>query len=51
MELLRPSCGWEDSVGMDVEETAYEGMGSIHMAKDRDHWPDLVNKEVRLPVP
>jgi hypothetical protein len=32
-----------DNIKMDLREIGWDGMGSIDMTQDRDHWRDLVN--------
>jgi len=29
---------WEDNIRIDVNETRWEAMKSIHLAQDRDQW-------------
>jgi hypothetical protein len=41
--LGRPRRGWEYSIRLDLEEIGCEDVDWIHLAKDRDHWRDLVN--------
>jgi hypothetical protein len=42
---------WEDNIKMDLRETGFGDVDWIHMAQDRDRWPDLVNTVMSLRVP
>jgi hypothetical protein len=36
---------------MDVQVIGWEIVDWMHLAQDRDHWRDLVNTVINLPVP
>jgi hypothetical protein len=42
---------WVDNIKMDLREIGWSGMDWIDLAQDRDHWRDIVNKEMNLRVP
>jgi hypothetical protein len=38
-----PRRRWEDSSSADIKEIGWAIVDWIHLARDRDHWRDLVN--------
>jgi hypothetical protein len=36
--LVRPRCGWDDNIGMDLGEIEWEGVDWMHLAQDRGQW-------------
>jgi hypothetical protein len=36
--LVRPRCGWKDSIRTSLMEVGWEGVDWIHLAQDRDQW-------------
>jgi hypothetical protein len=46
--LDRPRHRWEDGIKMDLREIGWEGVESIHLAQDRDHWRAVVNVVMNL---
>jgi hypothetical protein len=49
--LGRPRRRWVDYIKMDLREIGWEGVDSMDMAQDRDHWRALVNTVLNLRVP
>jgi hypothetical protein len=49
--LVRPRSRWEDNIRMDVREIGWEGVDWIHLAQDRDQWPNVVNTIMNHLVP
>jgi hypothetical protein len=49
--LGRPRRRWEDNFKMDLWETGFGDVNSIHWAQDRDRWRALVNTVMNLRVP
>jgi hypothetical protein len=49
--LRRPTCRWDDTIKMDLQEVGWEGMDWIELAQDRDRWPALANAVMNLRVP
>jgi hypothetical protein len=47
----RSTSMWEDNIKIDLREVGWGGMDRIHLAKDRNQWSDLVNREVKLRAP
>jgi hypothetical protein len=45
-----PSHRWKDNIRMGLWEKVWEGVERIHLAQDRDQWPDLVNTVMDLRV-
>jgi hypothetical protein len=41
---------WEDNIRMNLKKIWWEGVYWIHLARDRDRWPTLVNTVVKLRV-
>jgi len=46
-----PSRRWEDTVGMDLREMAWECVDWMHLAQDKNQRRALVNTEMNLRVP
>jgi hypothetical protein len=42
---------WVDNIKMDLIELEWDGMDSIALAQNRDHWRVLVNMAMNLRVP
>jgi len=42
---------WEDNIKMDLQDVAWESMGCMDLAQDRDRWWALVNAVMNLQVP
>jgi hypothetical protein len=36
-------CGWEDNIGIDLQQVGYEGTDWIDLFQDKDRWRALVN--------
>jgi hypothetical protein len=49
--LGRSRSMWEDNIKMDLRGNEWGGIHRIHLAKDRNQWPALVNTEVKLRAP
>jgi hypothetical protein len=47
----RPRQKLEDNFRLDVREIRRGSVGCMHLAQDRDHWWDLVNRVMNLQVP
>jgi hypothetical protein len=47
----RPRRRWEDNSKMDLGETEWEVVDSIHLAQYRDRWWAFVNTVMNLRVP
>jgi hypothetical protein len=48
--LERPRRTWVDNIKIDLGEIGRDGVDSINMAQDRDHWWVLVNTVLNLRV-
>jgi hypothetical protein len=42
---------WEENIILGLRERGWGGMGSIHLAQDRDQWRAFLNKVMNLCVP
>jgi hypothetical protein len=40
----RPTCGWEDTVKIDLRKIGLRGVDWIHLAPNRNRWPAFSNK-------
>jgi hypothetical protein len=49
--LGRPSCGWEDTIRIDLREVGWKGVDWIRLAQNRDQWQVFVNTVMNLVVP
>jgi hypothetical protein len=48
--LGRPRRRWVDNIEMDVRDIEWDGIYSVDLAQDRDHWRALVNAVMNLRV-
>jgi hypothetical protein len=48
--LGRPRRGWEDNIGVDLQEVGCGRMDWIGLAQDRDRWRAIVNAVMNLRV-
>jgi hypothetical protein len=51
MPLGRPRLRREGNIKMDLRETEWSGMDSIHQTEDRDQWRALVNTVMNFRFP
>jgi hypothetical protein len=49
--LERPRRKWVDNIKIVRREIAWDSMGWIELAQDREHWRALMNTVVNLRVP
>jgi hypothetical protein len=49
--LASPRHRWEENIRMDLREVGWEGVGWMHLARDRDQWRAPVNTVMNLRVP
>ena len=49
--LGRPRRRWVDNIKMDLQEVGCGGMDWVHLAQDRDRWPEHVNAVMNFRVP
>jgi hypothetical protein len=47
----RPRRRWEDTIRMDLRETAWVSVKWIHLAQDMKQWWGVVNTVINLRVP
>ena len=47
----RTRCGWEDNIGIDLQQVGYGGMDWIDLFQDEDRWRALVNAVMNIQVP
>jgi hypothetical protein len=46
--LSRPRRRWEDIIKLDLKEVGCEDIDWIPLIQDKDHWPDLVRKDLNF---
>jgi hypothetical protein len=50
-QLGRTRFRWEDNIGLYLRGIGWEGVGWIHLTKDKDKWMALVNTVMNFRIP